>query len=74
VDTCNTEDEVQQLREFAAKNARELLRLESPVVLPVSGAKALKAKLECGSARRGGVLDSWEDDMLQEHAAWQVSK
>ena len=74
MDTCQTDDEVAQLKGFAVKNARELLKVESPVVLPVSGSQALKAKLACGSGRQGGVLDSWEDDLLQEQQIWQTSR
>jgi hypothetical protein len=50
------------------------LQLDNPAVLPISGRSALKAKLSCGSAQSGGVLDSWEDDLLASQPNWQESR
>jgi hypothetical protein len=35
---------------------------------------ALKAKLGCGSGQSGGVLDSWEDELLTSQPGWQKSR
>ena len=59
---------------FVSDNARRLLSLDAPSVLPVSSRAALKAKLECGSAVTAGALDSTADDLLQEHPSWAASR
>lgn len=69
-----TESEVNEVLNFVASNASRLLQLDNPAVLPISGRAALKAKLECGSARKGGVLDSWEDDVLITRPNWMASR
>lgn len=51
-----------------------LAQLDNPAVLPISGRAALKAKLSCGSGQSGGVLDSWEDDLLASQPNWQESR
>ncbi len=74
VDMLETKEEVSQVLSFVSSNASKLLQLDSPAVLPISGRAALKAKLECGSARKGGVLDSWEDDLLVTQPSWVASR
>lgn len=59
---------------FVSDNARRLLALDAPSVLPVSGRAALRAKLECGSAVRQGAMDTVADDLLQDHPAWKDSR
>jgi hypothetical protein len=59
---------------FVSDNARRLLSLDAPSVLPVSSKAALRAKLECGSAVHSGAMDTVADDLLQDHPAWQASK
>lgn len=59
---------------FVSDNARRLLSLDAPSVLPVSSKAALRAKLECGSAVHSGAMDSLADDLLQEHPGWQASR
>jgi hypothetical protein len=68
------EAEVRQVISFVSSNTSKLLQLDEPAVLPISGRAALKAKLECGAARAGGVLDSWEDDLLGSQKGWQASR
>lgn len=70
----DNEQEVNEVLNFVSSNASKLLQLDSPAVLPISGKAALKAKLECGSAQSGGVLDSWEDDLLTSQPSWQKSR
>lgn len=53
---------------------RLAVQLDNPAVLPISGRAALKAKLSCGSGQSGGVLDSWEDDLLASQPNWQESR
>lgn len=74
VDMLQTEDEVDQVLGFVSSNASKLLQLDNPAVLPISGRAALKAKLQCGSGRTGGVLDSWEDDLLITQPSWMASR
>lgn len=74
MDLFDTPEEVQQVLDFVSDNAKRLLQLDEPYVIPVSSKAALRAKLECGSAVAGGVLDSWEDDLLMQHPAWQTSR
>lgn len=69
-----TEAEVAEVIDFVSSNASKLLQLDAPAVLPISGRAALKAKLECGSAQSGGVLDSWEDDLLTSQPSWKRSR
>jgi hypothetical protein len=59
---------------FVSDNARRLLSLDAPSVLPVSSKAALRAKLECGSAVHSGAMDTVADEMLQDHPAWRSSK
>lgn len=74
VDMLESQDEVDAVLQFVSSNASKLLQLDSPAVLPISGRSALKAKLSCGSGQSGGVLDSWEDDLLAGQPAWQQSR
>jgi hypothetical protein len=74
VDMLDSEEEVSQVLSFVSSNASKLLQLDSPAVLPISGRAALKAKLVCGSAQSGGVLDSWEDELLTSQPGWQKSR
>jgi hypothetical protein len=74
VDMLDSEEEVSQVLSFVSSNASKLLQLDSPAVLPISGRAALKAKLGCGSGQSGGVLDSWEDELLTSQPGWQKSR
>ncbi|WIA37083.1 hypothetical protein OEZ86_014055 [Tetradesmus obliquus] len=74
VDMLDSEEEVSQVLSFVSSNASKLLQLDSPAVLPISGRAALKAKLGCGSGQSGGVLDSWEDELLSSQPGWQKSR
>ncbi|KAF8065743.1 hypothetical protein HT031_002803 [Scenedesmus sp. PABB004] len=74
VDMLGSEAEVEQVLSFVSSNAAKLLQLDAPAVLPISGRAALAAKLACGSGSRGGVLDSWEDDLLAEQPGWRGSR
>jgi hypothetical protein len=70
----DSEEEVSQVLSFVSSNASKLLQLDSPAVLPISGRAALTAKLGCGSGQSGGVLDSWEDELLTSQPGWQKSR
>jgi hypothetical protein len=70
----DSEEEVSQVLSFVSSNASKLLQLDAPAVLPISGRAALKAKLGCGSGQSGGVLDSWEDELLTNQPGWQQSR
>jgi hypothetical protein len=74
VDMLDSEEEVSQVLSFVSSNASKLLQLDAPAVLPISGRAALKAKLGCGSGQSGGVLDSWEDELLTSQPGWQQSR
>ncbi|KAI8475898.1 MAG: hypothetical protein J3K34DRAFT_517060 [Monoraphidium minutum] len=74
VDMLEREEDVQQVLAFVTDNARRLLSLDNPSVLPVSSRAALRAKLECGSAVHSGAMDSLADDLLQDHPAWRASR
>lgn len=75
VDMLDSDSEVQEVCQFVADNARKVLGFSNPPVLPVSSRKALKAKKACGEGPQavGGILNSWEDEMLSEHPDWESS-
>jgi len=76
VDMLEGDEQVAEVREFVARNAQRLLKLDDPAVLTVSSRAALRGKLEVSRSRGGasaGILDSIEDEALTSNRNWLAS-
>ena len=77
VDLLTSEREVEEVTEFVKLNARRLLGLDSPVVLPVSARLASASKLACRAAVKDdtfGALTRKEQAYLSNDASWKESR
>eukprot|EP00891_Asterochloris_glomerata_P004560 jgi/Astpho2/4560/Aster-00142 len=74
VDILSNESELHEVTQFVRDNAQRALGVGSAQVLPVSSRRALEAKLECGSAGRGGVLDAQAESQLERDERWGASR
>jgi len=73
VDQLGSEDEVAQLTEFVGENAARILGVDSPVVIPVSARKGLRAKAAAADAVTG-VLDTLDASSLESDPDWVASR